>query len=431
MKSFHPRIAPRKEVRNSDSVFARPTIINSDRFSERPKVLLASDGPVLIIRCMYYAFIASIPFEALDVGIGSGHFTLPKMVGYAFLVCTLLQPSLCFRSFPKAFWCFVAYIWAFAALGVLEESTRSVFVRLLTYIQMVILFLLSYNLMRYEKIVKGTLLTLAASCISLAIPHAFGTTPVMEGERFTVMNQDPNTFASVLSLGLLALVGLAHGRKEIDSRLRLLAWFGFGVLAMAIVSSGSRGSLVALVIGLLALLLKDKSFWSKVRVALLVLLAIGSLTWISYQSETIRMRWEKTFHEGSLANREKIYPTAWKMFLEKPLVGWGPESHQYELGYRLGSSKDLNPHNLYLWILLETGLLGAIPFFMGMWFCLQEAWKARSGMQGVLPLAMLLCIIVINMNITWHYRKLFWVILAYALASSTYVGLRAYRFAKH
>ena len=121
-----------------------------------------------------------------------------------------------------------------------------------------------------------------------------------------------------------------------------------------------------------------------------------------------------------MAGREKIFPAAWGMFQEKPLFGWGPVRHYYELGSRLGQPTR-DPHNLYLWLLVETGLLGAIPFFAGLWLCWHAAWKARHSIQGVVPVAMMLCLLVNNAKGTGLTDKLSWIILAYALASSSSV----------
>jgi O-antigen ligase len=129
------------------------------------------------------------------------------------------------------------------------------------------------------------------------------------------------------------------------------------------------------------------------------------------------IRWEHTLFKGDLAKRDKIMPRAWDMFLEKPLLGWGPVSNLVELGSREGMpSRDT--HNVYLWVLTETGLLGAIPFFAGLWLSLRAAWRARFGSEGTLPMAMLVCLLIINMGITWHNRKIFWLTMAYVLASA-------------
>ena len=72
-----------------------------------------------------------------------------------------------------------------------------------------------------------------------------------------------------------------------------------------------------------------------------------------------------------------FFSAAWEMFLEKPLIGWGPANNISELGSRLGLGSAIGmPHNVYLWLLTETGLLGTVPFLAGLWLC----W--RRGMEG-------------------------------------------------
>jgi hypothetical protein len=413
---------------------------------------MRSQGLLRIVRYAYYAFIFSFPFEEIlvDLGIGTGNFSPPKLIGYIFVVVALLQPHLCFRRPPKAFWYFVAYLLVFVFLGVLLESEFQgrVVVQFFRFCQLLILFWISYNLMRYEKVVKGTFLMLATSCTLLAILQMLGITSRIIGQdRIAAAAGNPNTLSAVLSLGLLALIGLAYSRKERDTKVRWLAWLSFGVLIIAIVATGSRGPVVALAVGFSIFLLKGRSLVSILKAGLIVLLGIGSLIWASYHVEPVRERWEKTFVEGNMAKREQIFPAAWEMFQEKPLTGWGPIRNNYELGARLGEKRvrrldtdgQRDAHNLYLSILTETGLLGAVPFFIALWLCWRAAWRARDSIQGVLPMAMLACLLVINLTGTWHDRKLFWVVPAYALASSSYVAVpilakpvtRRYRLVRH
>jgi O-antigen ligase len=107
------------------------------------------------------------------------------------------------------------------------------------------------------------------------------------------------------------------------------------------------------------------------------------------------------------------------------LIGWGPIHHYYELGSRLGLlARGRDTHNLFLWILTEVGVMGAIPFFTGLWLCGYAAWQARYTVQGILPLAMIACLLIANMAGTWHNRKIFWIVLSYALASQSYAGMQ-------
>jgi len=422
----------------------RSALLKRPHILTRPKVLLAANNPRWIIRYAYYAFVFSIPFESAVIGIVPGHLTIARMIGYVFVLVALLQPSLCFRSPPKGFWYFVAYLYVFVALGFVQESEflRLTFSRLLMLIEMLMLFWLSYNMMRYQHVSNATLMILAVSCTLLAIllALAVGSEPappnsrgLADQERISAFGDDPNTTAGVLSLGTLALMGLAYGREKARWSVRMLTWVGLGVLASVIVFTGSRGSLVAVTIGLLALFLsgKGRAPWPRaqlsgvrLKVGLIIVIAMSLLIGISYYYEPAKKRWERTFTEGSMAGRERIFPAALEMVFEKPLIGWGPTHHYYELGSRLGRPFR-DTHNLYLWILTETGLVGAIPFFIAVWYCLRGAWKARGGVDGPLPLALLLALLTINLSLTWHNMKLFWIVLAYTLASGDVTAMPA------
>ena len=339
----------------------------------------------------------------------------------------LLQPRLCFKPPPRAFWLFTIYLCVVALMGILQEPQfhSQIITHLFTRTQLLIFFWLSYNLVRYERIGKGTLWALAVACIVLATLQALGLTSTSTAKlagRVTAFGANPNAVAGVLSIGLLILVGLAYGRENSDSKVRLLTWLSFGVLAAAIIRTGSRGATVALVGGFVAFLLKGRSLETKLKVGIIILLGISSLVWASYSIEAIRVRWERTFIQGDLAGREQIFEEAWSVFQEKPLFGWGPVRHYYELGSRVGAPTR-DPHNLYLWVLMETGVLGAILFFSGLWLCLHAAWKARNSTQNIMPLALMLCILVINLKGTWLNSKLFWVVLAFALASPNSIAL--------
>src|SRR5262249_4323972 len=153
-----------------------------------------------------------------------------------------------------------------------------------------------------------------------------------------------------LALGLLSLVGLAYGQRNVATKIRVLCWLTGPLLLISIVRTGSRGNLLALVLALFALVMKPHSLRQNLKAGLMVLLAFITLALASYQIEFIRERWERTYEEGDIAGRDEIYAAAWDMFLEKPVFGWGPVNHLYELGSRLGLTVR-DPHNTYLWVM--------------------------------------------------------------------------------
>lgn len=387
---------------------------------------MAPTPPLPIVRFGFYAFIFTFPLETLDVGLDQGMFSISSVMGYLFILVALLQPKVTFGELPRPLWYFTAYLFVFVSLGIWQklDGSSGIAGRLSTTIQMVTLFWISYNLFRHERVVKEALLVLSAGCVVLSVLQVSGSAAnAVAGGRVSALSQDANSLGSMLGIGLLSLMGLAYGRASEEGNIGWPAWVGFASLAAGIVLSGSRGAFVALVAGIVCLAARPGHSAVRVKIWIATVFALLVLVVSAYQNDAVRMRWERTFSEGHMSGRENIMPEAWRMFIEAPISGWGPGNHIIELGSRFGR-KPLDTHNGYLWVLTETGLAGAIPYFFALWLCLRSAWRARHGPEGSLPLALLVCAFLINMSITWHFRKVLWLVLAYGVASESLLSKR-------
>lgn len=378
-----------------------------------------------VVRWAFYAFVFSLLFEEAPIGVPveMTAITGGLLAGAALII----QPRTCFRGAPTAFWCFVIYFCVgTSTLAFYQElSDPDVVYRQLKVLQLIFLFWISYNVMRDERAARGALLSLIAACVVLSILEPFGLITTSEkalgkSARLSAFGLSPANVAGLLSLGVLALIGLAYSSRRTMFRPRLLVWPLVALIGGAIVAAGSRGPLLALGAGLLVFVLNKGSLLTKLRNALVVLLGIGFFFWIAYQSEATRPRFEATLESGNMTDRERIYPFAWQMFLERPVAGWGPTANTYELGKRLGvfpRYDRMDTHNLVLYVLTATGVLGSIPFLAGTWLCLKSAWKARGGAEGILPMAMAVAIMTAATSSSGFHWKQHWVIMAYALAS--------------
>jgi O-antigen ligase len=171
------------------------------------------------------------------------------------------------------------------------------------------------------------------------------------------------------------------------------------------------------VVGIALLIIRNGTWEVKLKIASVAILAIGFLTVTALSDDVMRTRLERSLYQGETAGRDKIHANAWAMFFEKPVLGWGPVYNQIELGSRLGRSIR-DPHSLYLSVLTEAGLVGAALFFGGLALLARAAWQARAQIEGALPMAMLSCLLIFNVAGSWQNRKLFWLTLAYVLASA-------------
>jgi O-antigen ligase len=403
-----------------------------DKMSERGGASGAAVGmrqtaPLPVLRFVFYLFIFAIPIETLDIGIERGLFSVSHIIGYLFLGIALLQPDVSFRKVPRALWYFSAYGFIFTCLAIFQQPTYTSFwignytslwvTRLLTLVQMLVLFWVACNLFQDQRLVRGAFLAFGISCVLLSVIQISGRTPNMGVQgRVTALSQDANTLGAVLSLGFLALLGLAYGRNSRDGNTGLLAWVCFGIIATGIVMTGSRGALLSLMVGIIALTARGGQSAMRTKLGFIAVVTITCFAWASYEHAPLRARWVRAWNTGQFAGREQIIPEAWKMFTEKPVAGWGPVLNIVELGRRF-EEPSIDTHNLYVWVLTETGLLGSVPFFLGIGLCLRVAWRVREGAEGSLPLALLTCVLMVNMSVTWLSRKQLWLVLAYAVAS--------------
>ena len=379
---------------------------------------------VPVVRLSFYGFIATIPFETVNLGVP----VEITMISLSLLLISLVfQLPLCFRKPPAAYWMFFLFLMIFAVPVftstpnlILDEA----YWQLMVLTQLVLMSWVVFNVLKSERVARRALLVFALSCVVVSVLQQLGVSErdANEGgkiERATAFGFHPNNIARILSLGLLSLAGLAYAMRKSFFKSRLWVWAVIGLIGIAVVQTGSRGALLALVTGILVFVLKDGAASAKIRNSVVVLIGIIFIAALVFESDTASSRFESAVEEGNLARRETIYPTAWKMFQESPLFGWGAKVGEYELGARLAhvDEDSKNAHNLVLFLLISTGLVGTLPLLAGLWFTFLTAWRARHGPRGVLPLSLLMTVLVANMSGVWIMNKMHWVVMAYVLSS--------------
>jgi O-antigen ligase len=382
-----------------------------------------TNTPTRVIRWLFYAFVLSLPFET----VGEGWFEPTTILGGLLFLSALLQPALFLRWPPKGFWCFIVYLYVFASLSLLEPSGFRTLTALNVFLlaQLTILGWIGFSLMRDRQTAEGALLTFAAGCVLLSLLQVTGIASrtvdadVAEIVRVTAFGFHPNNLARILMLGMIALVGVMFVRSKGLIRPILMIGPFILLIGVALIQTGSRGGLIALAAAMMTLVFRRGTMMMKVLNGVGLFVLLGLFLLVTLQSDIMRARFEETIEEGDVARRDRIYPTAFEMFQERPLLGWGPISSNYELGMRLRHPEEetKNAHNLILFGLVSTGIAGSLPLFIGIGFAASSAWKTRHGPHGILPLAMVVAVLMANMSGLWLFNKLHWLVMAYAMAS--------------
>jgi len=125
-----------------------------------------------------------------------------------------------------------------------------------------------------------------------------------------------------------------------------------------------------------------------------------------------------------VAGRAAYWQGAWDMFRARPLFGWGAGTYgvvypQFQQGVLLYAKY---PHNAYLEMLAETGIIGALPFFLllgsivgvGM-IALRNFMVRQEGqlrLRLVIFSGILASLIHNGFDIDWHFGSIaviFWI----------------------
>ena len=331
------------------------------------------------------------------------------------------------RSFPrppKAVWWFLGYVAVYVVSGMFipEVLLGSFFTRLVTLLQLLVLFWVSSDLLQHGKMAKHALIVFSISSAILAVTslfHLFGMqiTEIAEG-RSTALEYNPGTLGVLMALAMITVLGLflntASKKSYRHNFLFVVASFA---LLKVMLDTGSRGALASLLVGCLVYALPTLNVKMRFAAMAVVLAGVGAILYMAVHDPQYAERWKQTYYEGNTSGRDRIYSAGMAMVAERPIVGWQPVVNWFELGTRLGEPLR-DAHSLYLHLMLEVGLLGAVPFWVGLWLCTRSAWEARKGEFGAMPLALILAVLTSNITDTFLVRKPLWIILALTLAAS-------------
>ncbi len=188
-----------------------------------------------------------------------------------------------------------------------------------------------------------------------------------------------NYLASILIVAIpfgLYLCGQLKFKKQV------LALCSVAVMMSALLLTESRGGLVSLASGIVVLLILGLiALWMPLRyLAMLLLLSVGLggaaiMIWSYLPAETthdLTIRFEvlqEDFQAGNYgSNRSALWREAYDHFWGSPVLGIGLGNQQTQ-----ESQLDMysSAHNVYLEVLLETGLLGFVPIAI---FLTQTGW---------------------------------------------------------
>jgi O-antigen ligase len=165
-------------------------------------------------------------------------------------------------------------------------------------------------------------------------------------------------------LGVLALHSFLRGRMRGIKAGLLLASFPIAILATM-----TRAVWLSFTVSIGILIFRTHNRrLRRMCVGLIIVGALGLLVSLTFAGER-RALTDRLEESGPVDFREAVYSGGWEMFLEKPLTGWGINRMPSELARHVSGykEKELYPHNTYLELLVEHGVVGLALYAWLMW----------------------------------------------------------------
>ncbi len=323
------------------------------------------------------AFAFLLPFDSVSaVGSEATGATVTRYLA-ALAAGLLLVVGLVTRRLKApphaALWWAMFVIWGAAALAWALDPQMA-WERMPTAISLLLLYVIATSFRATTReLLAVAALTVLGGCVAalFASGEFFGGTSFQNTARSSLMiggrETDPNQFATSLLLPLSLAIGglvLSHRRSVRIASIFAIAIIGFGVLLTM-----SRGALVAALAVVLVYL------W-RLKANPRVLLAVGCLallllfmphTFFERLSLVDRGAGRVDIWIASLAivPRYGILGAGWNNFVVAYTTVAGEAPHFY--GYTRGS------HNIYLGMLIETGIVGLAFLFLAFRSQLREA----------------------------------------------------------
>lgn len=361
-------------------VFFVPISIQLDQLFPDLTVDLSIPTEPLIIGVMFLFFIKIIYEGRFDKNVMSHPVTLVIIFNLFWILITSFtssMPLVSVKYFLMRTWFVIVFF--FVATQIFKNPTN--IFRFYWFYIIPFLLVIFYTIYRHA---------------------GHGFTQVTSHTMMKPFYNDHTSYGAMLAMYIPILGGLIYLYSK-QSIIKTLCSFAIlAIFIIAVLLSYTRAAWVSVAIALLVMIiiiLKIR-FTTLMTISIIFLILIGVYqTEIVHRLQQNRTPSSKDFidHARSISNirndpsnleRLNRWSCAWRMFQERPVLGFGPGTYQFKYGaYQLSYEKTRistnfgtagNAHSEYLGPLAESGVLGTLSFILIIMFTIITAVRAYS-----------------------------------------------------
>ena len=366
------------------------------------------------------AFIFSIPWENSVVlpGLGSiariiGLLATASWMGKVLFKGELRRPHL----FHLAMFAYIAWNAATIFWSIKPDNT---FNRIETYIQLFIFSLLIWDLLdNRDSLDDGLQMYILGGGVAIVstIFNYFAGVGVRGGIRYAASGFDPNDMGITLAIGMPMAWYLATSSRErtLGWLLRLINYAYIPGAVMAILLAASRTSLIATAPASLYVLMTFSRLRLMTRIIVFSILIYALFIIQPLIPDSSFQRLSQTgdsIASGNLTGRVDIWREGYQVFAAHPLNGVGSGT------FRDAIDKKKAPHNVFVALSTETGLIGISLIGLILLIVIQQIWRHPSWTERLLWTSILSIWFLGAITLNWEYRKPTWLLFLLIVCSA-------------
>lgn len=255
----------------------------------------------------------------------------------------------------------------------------------LKFISAIIIFwFFSHVFYKDDKLRMHSILFFAISCSVISLIYSIGgfqAVSEIRNGRLLIFGENPNSVSTRMALAFILLVYMIIDNPLKLGKFRFLFILLLPSLFLFIIASGSRGSFLAMVLGIIILTMFSK-INKKIKLILVGLSSIFMIWVFSYIQNTALG--DRFGADDVSAGRAEIWRNAITIFFDYPL-GVGHGGYLQEMMNNFHSNRDT--HNLFIYILICGGIFG---FLLYMSFLKDLFLKALNSLKRKNSLSIIL-----------------------------------------
>lgn len=345
---------------------------------------------------------------------------MPKFIAYLLILVSLLKPKTILNiTFLKKYLeplSIFLVLFVFSFFLYMTETFNGLSNLISIILNAVFFWFLANILTRRPGTAQKAFVALNAGILLAAVLYLLGLGVQFSDGRLTIFGENANRLGVFAVFSILFILSTIFENTDNIGKKRFFLFLFLIPLLNMIAQTGSRVSFLGLIISISAFFALLKGRKKQARIIIIVIGAIGVYLVYNYfmTFEVIQTRMALFYEEGDVSGRDRIWEGIVPMIKQNPVFGIGISGY-IEASQEIG--RRVSPHNVFLELLVYSGILGFTAFMLFIYRVFKAAYKTFKIQQYLLPFILVLFVIFVFFSGQGLNVKVFWMLYVFIVAT--------------